>query len=43
MLIFSARTEPSARASAEAAGCDDYLVKPVSLDELVTAIERALD
>ena len=42
VLMFSARTERSARTSAEAAGCDGYLVKPISLADLLGAIRLAL-
>jgi PAS domain S-box-containing protein len=43
VLMLSARAEQSARAAAEAAGCDAYLLKPLSLDTLVREITAALE
>lgn len=42
MLMLTARAEESARAEAEQAGCDGYLVKPVSLEALIHAIRKRL-
>jgi CheY-like chemotaxis protein len=42
VLFLSGRAEPSFRASALEAGCDDYLVKPVTLKALGQAIEKYL-
>lgn len=42
VLFLSGRAEPSFRVSALEAGCDDYLVKPVTLKALGQVIERHL-
>ena len=42
VLMFTARTETSARNRATAAGCDGYLVKPVALNELLGSIREVL-
>lgn len=43
VVIVSALDEPGARREAQAAGCDDYLVKPFSPDELADRVNRALE
>lgn len=42
VLMLTAHAEESVRAEAEQAGCDGYLVKPVSLEALIQAIRARL-
>jgi PAS domain S-box-containing protein len=42
VCMFSARAEEDARQRARRAGCDGYLVKPVVMNELLAAVDRAL-
>jgi CheY-like chemotaxis protein len=43
VLVLTASAGPADRERALAAGVADYLVKPVSADALLAAVERALD
>lgn len=42
IVFLSGHAEPSAQAKAFEAGCDDYLVKPVNLDQLVRVLAQHL-
>jgi len=42
IYLFTARAESSPREEAKAAGCDGYLVKPITVPALLTRIEEAL-
>jgi two-component system cell cycle response regulator DivK len=42
IVFLSGRAEPANQVAARAAGCNDYLIKPVNLDSLVESIERLL-
>ncbi|MHC4915179.1 MAG: PAS domain S-box protein [Planctomycetota bacterium] len=42
IYMFSARAEQEARDRARRAGCDGYLVKPVVMNDLLAAVDRAL-
>ena len=42
IVFLSGRVEPENQVAARAAGCDDYLIKPLNLDGLVQSIERLL-
>lgn len=43
LVMLTARAEEAARVEAEQAGCDGYLVKPVSLESLIHAIRKRLN
>jgi two-component system, OmpR family, KDP operon response regulator KdpE len=43
VLVLTASTGPDDKGRALAAGVADYLVKPVSADALLAAVQRALD
>lgn len=43
VVMVSALDEQSARREAHAAGCDDYLVKPFTPDELASRVNRAVE
>jgi len=42
VFLFTARAEESPRREAREAGCDGYLVKPLSLDDLLNRVRRAV-
>jgi DNA-binding response OmpR family regulator len=42
IVFLSGRAEPATQVAAWAAGCDDYLIKPVNLDSLVASIQHLL-
>jgi CheY-like chemotaxis protein len=42
LYMFTARAEPARRAEATEAGCDGYLVKPISVNNLLARVEEAL-
>jgi DNA-binding response OmpR family regulator len=42
IIFISGRAEPRCREAAREAGCDDYLVKPIKLDEMLIIIRRCL-
>jgi DNA-binding response OmpR family regulator len=42
IVFLSGRAEPATQVAARAAGCNDYLIKPINLDSLVESIERLL-
>lgn len=43
IIVSSARVLATDRAAAEAAGCDVFLAKPLSLSELLSAVARYLE
>jgi two-component system, cell cycle response regulator DivK len=42
LIFLSGHASPVSRAEAFAAGCDDYLLKPIDFSELVRLLERHL-
>lgn len=42
IIAFSGHTAPEIRADALAAGCRDFITKPISLKRLITTVERHL-
>jgi len=42
IIFLSGRAEPAGRRAAFEAGCDDFLIKPIDLDEVITAVRRWL-
>jgi len=42
IIFLSGRAEPAGRRAAEEAGCDDYLVKPIIVDDLLSLMRRWL-
>jgi CheY-like chemotaxis protein len=42
LVFLSGHASPASRAEAFAAGCDDYLVKPIDFNELARVLERHL-
>jgi len=42
LYMFTARAEPARRAEATEAGCDGYLVKPISVNTLLERVKEAL-
>jgi len=42
IIFLSGRAEPAGRKAAFAAGCDDYLVKPINLDDVISLMRRWL-
>jgi CheY-like chemotaxis protein len=43
IIFLSGRAEPAGQNAAFAAGCDDFLVKPLDLDQVVRAIRKWLE
>jgi len=43
IIFLSGRAEPAGQIAAFEAGCDDFLVKPLDLDEVVRAIRKWLE
>jgi len=42
IIFLSGRAEPSGRQAAQEAGCDDYLIKPINIDDVLSLIRRWL-
>lgn len=42
VIFLSGRAEPAPQLAARAAGCDDFLVKPIDLDKMMRLIERRI-
>lgn len=42
IIFLSGRAEPAPQIAAREAGCNDYLIKPINLDQMVQLIERRL-
>ena len=42
IVFLTGWAEPQAREAALSAGCNDYLVKPIELDQVISVIERWL-
>ena len=42
IVFLTGWAEPRAREAAISAGCNDYLVKPIELDQVISVIERWL-
>ncbi len=42
IIFLSGRAEPAGRQAAQDAGCDDYLIKPINIDDLLSLIRRWL-
>jgi len=43
IIFLSGRAEPAGQTAAFEAGCDDFLVKPLELDQVVGAVRKWLD
>ena len=42
IIFLSGRAEPAGRQAAFDAGCNDFLIKPIDMDEVLTAVRRWL-
>ncbi len=42
IIFLSGRAEPAPQKAVREAGCDDYLIKPIDLDQMVQLIERRI-
>ena len=42
IIFLSGRAEPAPQEAVREAGCDDYLIKPIDLDQMVQLIERRI-
>ena len=43
VIMFTAHVDPEIQKNVMAAGANDFLVRPITIDELVAAIQRVLD